>query len=165
MNEEISIRDFEKWVYNNTALEEAMGSEAYIELASINFNNKYATDEVLSQADEFLDYAAFEQHKLMLLLQHLIQKNGDFESLLLATYQQYCWGYKFMIHLGIDYGLNFIEGWIPEAEKSNRINEIYPEVKRRAEQVINWLNSGAIVLTGKDYQYIDNRYLQAGQFI
>lgn len=159
LNDEISIRDFEKWLYNNPALEESLGSDAYIELASINFNNKYATNEVISQADEYLDYAAFETHKLMTLLQHLIKKDEHFEDLLLATYQQYCWGYKFMTHLAMDYDIYVGEEWLPE----DWTNEIYPDVKHRAEQVMNWLNSGAIILTGKDYQYTDNRHLQAGE--
>lgn len=58
-----SISDFESWVYNDSNLESRIGSELYLELIGINYNDKFVVDDLskiimgnyISQ-DDFVDF-------------------------------------------------------------------------------------------------------------
>lgn len=170
INDEVSINDFEQWLYVQNSLEQLLGNKVYIDLISINYKNRHAKHEMCKVIDLYLDYGLFEERKLKKILNDLIHKTDDFAKSLIATYDLYCYGYSFFYNLGLGYGLTFSEDFFDYTEwenlsadqKENRINKIYPGVKREAELVLSWMEQGKLILTGErdelgHYDYIDKR--------
>ncbi len=169
-NNEISISDFEKWLYANQELEKLLDNEIYIDLISLNFQTRHVKHEMGKLIDPFLDFGKFEERKLRRLLNSLIERSPEFAKSLIHTYELYCSGYNFFDNLGLSYGLTFSEDFwdfsdwekLTSKQKEIRINRIYLEVKKEAELILNWLDEGKVVLTGETddlghYEYIDNR--------
>ncbi|MFT7158613.1 MAG: hypothetical protein ACI8Q1_003646, partial [Parvicella sp.] len=94
-NEEISIGDFEHWLYGETELEELLGDKYYLDLVSLNFKDRHIRHEMSKVIDSFLDFGLFEERKLRKILNDLINRTQDFAKSLIATYDLYCSGYNF----------------------------------------------------------------------
>ncbi|WP_162051337.1 hypothetical protein [Pontibacter pamirensis] len=169
-NNEISIADFEKWLYSTKELEQLLGYDIYIDLISLNFKDRHVKPEVGKIVDPFLDFRKNEERKLRKILTDLNERTDDFAKSLIETYKLYCSGYNFFNNLGLGYGLTFSEDFwdynewekLTKSEKENRIDRIYVGVKKEAELVLNWLDEENIVPTGEmddigHYEYIDKR--------
>lgn len=169
-NNEITIADFEKWLYSEKELEQLLNSDTYIDLISLNFKDRHVKHEMGKIIDSFLDFGKFEERKLRKTLTDLIERTDDFAKSLIDTYDLYCLGYNFFDNLGLGYGLTFSEDfwdysdWVnlTNEQKEKRIDQIYSGVKKEAEFVLNWIEEGKIVPTGETdnighYGYIDNR--------
>ncbi len=169
-NNEISIIDFETWLYSKKELEQLLDNDTYIDLITLNFRNKYIKHEIGKIIDSFLDFGKFEERKLRKVLIDLIERTDDFAKSLIDTYDLYCSGYTFFENLGLGYGLTFSEDFwdyrvwkkLTSRQKEKRINRIHVGVKREAEFILNWLEEGKIVPTGVkndfgQYVFIDKR--------
>lgn len=169
-NHEISIEDFEQWLYLQKDLEEHLGSEVYFELISINFKGRHVKYEMGKVINPYLDFGKFEERRLKKVLRDLITKSEDFAKSLIETYDLYCSGYSFFEKLAMGYGLTFSDDFFDYADwlkldpyqKENRINNIFKGVKKEAELVLSWIDSGKITLTGETnhlghYSFIDKR--------
>ncbi len=169
-NKEISVEEFEKWLYSKKELEQLLDHDTYIDLISLNYKERHAKYELGKIIDPFLDLGKFEERKIKKVLTDLIERTDDFAKSLIDTYNLYCLGYFFFNNLGFGYGLTFSEdfwdysNWenLSIKEKNNRIDRIHPGVKREAQLVLKWLVEEKIVPTGeKDdlghYQYLDKR--------
>ncbi len=169
-NEEISVADFEQWLYRQKELEDLLGNANYIDLISLNFKDNYIKHEMGKIINPFLDFGKLEEWKLRRILRDLIDNTQDFAKSLIATYDLYCSGYNFFSNLGLGYGLTFVHAFsvygdwekLSDQEKNERINTIHSEVQKEAELVLDRLNNGEFTLTGeKDelghYHYLDHR--------
>jgi hypothetical protein len=169
-NEEISIGDFEQWLYGETELEGLLGDKYYLDLVSLNFKDRHIKHEMSKVIDSFLDFRLFEERKLRKILNDLINRTQDFAKSLIATYDLYCSGYNFFDNLGMGYGLTFandffdFSDWtnLTDNQQNQRIEKIYGGVKKEAGLVLEWINCGKIILTGEvdeidHYEYIDKR--------
>lgn len=170
-NDEISIADFENWLYSKKDLEKLfLNNDTYIDLISLNFNDRHVKHEMGKIIDSFLDFGKFEERKLRKILTDLINRTDDFAKSLIDTYDFYCSGYNFFDNLGLGYGLTFSEDFwdysdwenLTSEQKKNRIDRIYLGVKSEAELVLKWLDEKKIVPTGETdeighYDYIDHR--------
>tara|TARA_R110002167_G_scaffold366421_1_gene596569 strand:+ start:103510 stop:104268 length:759 start_codon:yes stop_codon:yes gene_type:complete len=169
-SEEISIEDFEQWLYGETELEKLVGEKYYLDLVSLNFKDRHIKHEMSKVIDSFLDFGLFEERKLKKILNDLINRTHDFAKSLIATYDLYCSGYNFFDNLGMGYGLIFANDFfdyndwtkLTENQKNQRIEIIFGGVKKEAGLVLEWINSGKIILTGEvdeidHYEYIDKR--------
>ncbi len=167
---EISVADFEKWLYSKKELEQFLDNDTYFDLISLNYKDRHAKYEMGKIIDPFLDFGKFEERKLRKILTDLIDRTDDFAKSLVDTYELYCLGYLFFDNLGFGYGLKFSdEFWeyskwenLTEEKKKERIDQIYPGLKREAELVVNWLDEEKIVPIGKtndlgNYEYLDKR--------
>jgi hypothetical protein len=170
LNYEISIENFEKWVYKTKELETFFDFDDYIEFISLNFKSRHAINEIKKIVDKYLDYGEFEKRKMNKVLNDLINRSDDFAKSLIATYDLYCDGYCFLDNIGLGYGLAFSDDFYDYAdwtklsseEKNKRIEAIYSGLESEAEKVRGWLDMRKIVLTGEindigQYNYIDNR--------
>lgn len=169
--DEISVADFEKWLYSEKELEQLLDHEIYIELISLNFKGRHVKHEISKVIDSFLDFGKFEERKLRKLLTDLITPTDNFGKALMSTYDLYCSGYSFFNNLGLAHGLNFsnyynwdLNVWESQTseQKKNKIVEIHSGVQREAEIILNWLEEGKIVPTGTTnevghFDYIDKR--------
>lgn len=167
---ETSIQELEKWIYSETKLEEYLGEEAYIDLISLGFKDKHALHEVEQVVSPFLDYGKYETYKLSQILLDIVHITENFPESLVKTYDLYCQGYSFLDGIGLGHGLHFDYEyyyggrWLEMSgnQRSRIIAKIHPEAKKEALEVLKWLESGDIELTGKTddqrhYQYIDHR--------
>ncbi|WP_421754103.1 hypothetical protein [Croceimicrobium sp.] len=170
LNKEISVADFEKWLYSKKELEQLLGYDSYIDLISLNFKDRYILHEMAKIVNPFLDFGEFEERKLKNILSDLINRKDDFAKSLIETYYLYCSGYSFFHNLGLGYGLTFSEDFwnfsdweiLTSEQKNGRIDRIYPGVKREAELILQWIDEGKIVLNGEkdefgQYQFLDKR--------
>ncbi|MBO6497550.1 MAG: hypothetical protein JJ978_18430 [Roseivirga sp.] len=169
-NNEISVADFERWLYSKKELEQLLDNDTYIDLISLNYKDRHAMHEMGKIIDPFLDFGKFEERKLKKILTDLIDRTDDFAKSLIDTYELYCLGYLFFDNLGFGYGLTFSEDFwdysdwenLTTKQKNDRIDRIHLGVKREAELVLIWLDKEKIVPTGETndlghYQYIDKR--------
>lgn len=169
-NNEMSIEQFEQFVYSTKELETFLEEDDYIEFVSLNFKKQHVIHEIRKVIDKYLDFGEFEKSKVNKVLTDLISKNDDFAKSLMSTYDMYCDGYYFLDNIGLGYGLTFandfyeIKDWLdlPKDEKERRVNEVYDGVKSEAEKVQDWIDRKKIILTGEvdeigHYSYIDNR--------
>ncbi|MCB9043279.1 MAG: hypothetical protein H6554_05895 [Chitinophagales bacterium] len=167
---EISIADFEEWLYSKNELEQFLDYDTYIKLVSLNFKDRNVKYEMGKIINPFLDLGKFEERKLRKVLTDIINRTDDFAKSLIETYNLYCMGYCFFDQLGFGYGLMFSEDFweysdwenLAPEQKKNRVDQIFENVKQEAELILKWLDEGKIVLTGEaddlgHYGYIDNR--------
>jgi len=170
LNNELSIEDFEQWVYKTKEIEAHFDQADYLEFISLNFKDRHFIHEMKKIVDKYLDFGEFEKRKIDKVLNDLVNKNDDFAKSLIASYDLYCDGYGFLDNIGLGYGLTFANDFfeftdwtkLPTDEKNRRIEAIYSGVKAEAEKVQDWLDREKVVLTGEvdelgHFDYIDNR--------
>lgn len=83
----ISVKDIEKWVYENESLKDLFGEEKYLELLEFNYNKEYAAGEVkhlITLALKEKDSEKFYKEQLLWLLEGLIEGKLDIISALRA---------------------------------------------------------------------------------
>jgi hypothetical protein len=169
---EMLIEEFENWVYSLNELEDNLNSGDYFDLISFDYKKQGAIYEVQNLIRHFIDPSEFELWKIRNLLADALNRTGDYTSAIRKFYDLYCHGYEFMDNLGLDYGLsldcpsglcgvdNFED--LSNEQKDKIANSFYPEIKAEIHKVLDWIDSGLILLTGnKDeydrYEYLDNR--------
>ena len=170
LNEELSIENFEQWVYNTKELEDCFDQADYIEFVSLNFKDRHVIHEMKKVVNKYLDFGEFEKRKIDKILNDLVIKSDDFAKSLIATYDLYCDGYYFLDNIGIGYGLTFADDFydftdwtkLPTYEKTKRIEAIYEGVKSEAEKLRDLLHRKKVILTGEvdnlgHFDYIDKR--------
>ncbi len=170
LNNELSVVDFEQWVYKTKEIETHFDQADFIEFISLNFKNRHFVHEMKKIVDKYLDYGEFEKRKIDKILNDLVSKTDDFAKSLIATYDLYCDGYSFLDNIGLGYGLTFANDFyeftewtkLSPEQKNERNEEIYGGVKSEAERVRDWLDKKKVVLTGVvddigHFDYIDNR--------
>src|SRR4051812_14265356 len=105
--EEISVPEFETWLYAAKELELILGEPEYYELISLNFKDKDVIGKIKNVSDHYLNYGEFEKRKVKNMLNNLISRNEHFPKSLMAAYDLCCHGYNFLETLGMNYGLAF----------------------------------------------------------
>ena len=58
---EISVSDFDSWVYTNKDIEQYLDNETYTRLISLNFKDKYIKNEMGKTIDIYLDFGKYEE--------------------------------------------------------------------------------------------------------
>lgn len=169
---EISVKEFEEWVYASEWLERELGQDRYFELISLNYNQEGSKSRVVNILESYVDYAKHERKKIISLLNSIIQKNGNEAVNLMKCYEYYCDGYFFFEDLGLGIGLLLsnpnkyeVEHWheLNERQKTELLESVYPKAKELALELRGWLEKEEIILTGrrsgplKRWEYADNR--------
>jgi hypothetical protein len=165
---DISIENFEKWLYENKDLEKTLNPDDYLDLISFNYKQGGAKYNLCKLLERYVDLGNYETYKLLKLLNRAKEKNKDLAEILVQFYDLYCRGYGFLRYIGIHYGLAIeIEGrdfWSAEMREEHEmiIKSFSPELDNQLQQIIDWLISGKIILTGtKDelnrFEYQDFR--------
>ncbi len=173
INGEIALDDFEQWIYSNGELEKQLGNGDYTNLISLNFkksSDKYALWKLLKK---HIDPGEFETYKMLRLLREAQQKNDRLPYILMNFYNLYCNGYGFLQDLGLGFGLavelpqvnNSTAGtWdeLTSQQQKKLLESFSPELEECIEQVIAWLETRQIILTGEQneiglYGYEDFR--------
>lgn len=170
---DISLSDFEQWLYVNKDLEKHLNSDDYLDLISLNFNKSGAKYELWKLLKNHIDLGEFETYKMIELLSQAQHKTDKLPYILMDFYDLYCKGYIFLQDLGLGFGLavevprvnnsmaNSWEELTPEQQKE-LIESFSPELEASIEQVVDLLKTKKIILTGEQdeighYNYQDLR--------
>jgi len=172
MNEKISVKEFENWVYSLNWLENELTEDEYTDLISLNYRNSGSKYEVGLILKDRLNEAKFETVKIVELLTSIIERNGKEGEALEKMYNLYCDGYYFLEGLGLGvglfvavpnkYGVEYYHE-LNEQQKKELVNSAYPSAKVLAIELKNWILIGDLILTGEKepklnrWQYVDNR--------
>lgn len=145
LNRELTLSDFEEFVYSENSLEQELDNDFYLELIGFNFKDKNAREQLEDLIfDRFLTEAEFETWRLQRLLNKFIETEVDIDKKLDNFYSMYCStydrqgefvnGYRFLGHLGLNYfhwmdegylKTNYGSRWKEELEKTYEDFEYY----------------------------------------
>lgn len=157
---EISIEEFEHWLYADKELENYMNFDDHLDLISLNFRKSGAKYELWNLLKKHIDLGEFETHKILRLLYEAKEKGEELPLILMEFYDLYYKGYSFLKDLGLGIGLaiecpplnNFsADSWdeLPGKQQQKLLEILSPELEIGVERVIDWLESKKIILTGE----------------
>ena len=169
---EIEVADFEQWVYAHSDLEQALGPDTYVDLISLDYRSSSALSEAEQVLKQQVDWGKYYEWRLRRILQRIVDRPEGVHRDIEQCYDLYCDGYGFLDVLGLAYGLCVAsppppyraDSWkdLEPAEQDDLLDSFYPGVRDKALEVLGWLDSGTIVLTGhsgdhRGIQYDDHR--------
>ena len=85
--DELSIAEFEQWIYRSERLEHILNRRAYIDLLALSYKSKQVKHEVRKIMDPILGVAAYEEYRVRNVLNDLIEPNEQFIDSLIMTYE------------------------------------------------------------------------------
>lgn len=154
---QVSIQDFEQWLYNNDELlEEYLGKQLYFELINLKYNSKFVIEELEPLLIIILQYKSIEEFKIKDLLNRLVYVDKDFISSCREIYREYCNGYSFLRMIALKY-IMYDYDFQLEFE-SNRI-EFEKDRKEYVEEglrLLEFFNFGKLEIIA-EHEYIDLR--------
>ncbi|MEZ0611675.1 hypothetical protein ACAW74_24405 [Fibrella sp. WM1] len=167
---DITIEDFEQWLYADKEIERLLSPDDYLELIALNFKKSGAKYELWNLLKKQIDLGEYETYKLVELLTEAKKNTDRLPYILMEFYGLYCRGYGFLQELGLNYGLSVEAPTIPNStadtweeltieQQQELLNSFWPELEKEVDRVVDWLVSDKIILTGeKDYigDYIYN---------
>ena len=170
---EITITEFEQWVYNSSELENELSEDDHLELISFNYKKNGAKYELINLLERFVNLGEYETQKIRGMLSEALERNEHLPKILSEFYDLYCRGYGFLSDIGLGFGLsiecpphNYDSTWeqLSKEEQDKILSSFYPELDERLTEAIHWLDSGKVILTGERelgneyyYDYTDNR--------
>ncbi len=169
-HKEISIEEFENWVYTSQLLEQVLEQKDYFDLISMNYSGKYSRSEVNRIIEKYVDFGAYETKRLQRLLACVIERDVDLPNVLRELYHLYCIGYYFLQKLALEYGLlvevpplqSGAETWeeLSEESQNKLLSSLLPGAIEEAQKVLDLLRQGEIILTGiqNDFGQYDFEY-------
>lgn len=177
LNDEISIEDFEQWIYTESSLEEELGDNYYLELIEFNFHKsaaKYELSKIINNIIGEGEIYLYQINQILDSIEEGLKSNQDLlATSLIKTYDLYCDGLDFLEGLGMGYGLYIqtapedFHKWewnkLTEEEKKEVMSALkFDDIPRQVREIKNWLNNGEVIITGKindlgHLEFIDNR--------
>lgn len=157
---DISLSEFEQWLYADKELEQYMSAEDYLEIISLDYREKSTKYALWKLLKTQIDIGDFETYKLLRLLREAKQKNKRLPAILAEFYDLYCRGYEFLRDLGLGMGLSIVEpvtkgytagGWQAlSADQQNRhLESLSPLLEECITDLLMQLEARKIVLTGE----------------
>lgn len=166
---QVSIVEFEKWLYNinEDVIDNNFGENFYLQLISINYKNKFSRYELEKFIYSQISFDKFELSTLKFLLKSLINGTRDMVDLLEIFYDLYCKGYYFLRSLGLIFVLYEIdeiprlsnrELWDESSfnKKRDILNELSPKLVTEAKRILEFLDNGLIKIID-EFKYEDLR--------
>ncbi|QOI53296.1 hypothetical protein [Leptospira interrogans] len=168
----LSLQEFEIFLYESKEIENTFKYDEYIELLSLNFSKRSNRHEAFKIIEKNIDMSEYEVWRLNKIFNSIVHREENYPQLIASLYDLYCKGYYFLNILGLDFGLHLTypreynyDKNISELIKSEQIklaNALYPEIIYHVHLIQRFLNDKKIIVTGKlndfnNYEYIDNR--------
>ncbi|TGL31307.1 hypothetical protein EHQ52_15325 [Leptospira koniambonensis] len=169
---DISLIEFEAFLYESKEIENCFKYDDYIELISLNFNKTNNRYEAFKIIEGNIDISEFVVWKLNKTLNNILNKGKQYPESIVSLYDLYCKGYYFLEKLGLMYGnaLDYPKEYdydkniseLSELEQMKLADAFYPEIIPAVQLVQQFIKDKKIILTGKlgsldRYEYIDNR--------
>jgi hypothetical protein len=164
-----TVLDFEQWLYSNKSLEAILTHQDYLDLISYGYKGDRVKYGLYKLLVKHIDLAEYEKWKLVNQLRKALNRDKDLPYLLITFYNLYCKGYHFLDNIGLGYGLvvevpSNANSWdeLSSEQQESLLDSFYPDIEFEIKKVIEWLETGKVVLIGKhddfsQYEYIDNR--------
>lgn len=163
LNRELSIEDFEQWVYSNRDLEKQLKSKDYFDLLSFNFKQKDADYELRKRLEQHISLLDFDNWHIRRLLNDLITEERDPVDVIKHLYDLYCSGYGFLREVGLPYvlGINDIPRlaekalWNEQAFEAKRkvLDSYLSDLKLKSTRLLEALDKGDIkIVVAGQYQ-------------
>ena len=161
---DFAIEDFEEWVYSDAELESALTADSYLDLISLDYKKSGAKYELFKLIGELIDSGEYEMYKLLKLVKNTMQKDEKLPYYLMEFYHLYCDGYDFLREIGLNYGLSVdvppnADSWadLTSDQQQELLASFSPGLELEIQRLVNWLQSGKIILTGQKGEY--GRYI------
>ena len=168
LNNELSIDDFESWVYgNHEVIEESLGEDVSLEFLEFNYKDWGEINSLLKLVKKQISLPEFEKWRILRCLARVETRGPQSADAIMFTYHLYCKGYAFLQDLGLTYGLCLVvptskgkDCWteLTSQEQVELTDMMYPQIVGEARKVISWIEEGKIVLTGGTADYGDFTY-------
>ena len=171
LKHQLNLQEFEQWLYVND-IESELPNGLYMNLISLNFQDKYVYNNLEKLLKPVVDFGRFEIQKLEYILNSIVTRDEKCARSIEMTYDLYCSGYNFLRRLGLTYGLlvscppagNYLKTWdeITPDEQQELLSQLYPKVITDAKNALNWLKKGKIIIKSSvdelgNYEYEDLR--------
>jgi hypothetical protein len=172
LDREISLDSFEQWVYATPELETVLTRDSYLTLLCLDYRSRHAMHIIEQVLRLHVNAGRIETMKLHKHLTIVAQRGERLPRALVWLYHRYCWGYKFLDKLAMDYGLDVAVlrdagsrySWNNVSQEKLRqlFDLFYPDIVQEVEKVQQWLREGMIVITDvptemDSYKWIDRR--------
>lgn len=173
INGDVQLEEFEQWLYADKMLESLLAPEDYLELISLNYKTSSSKYELWKLLKKYVDIGEFETYKMLGLLREAQQKSDRLPYILMEFYDLYCKGYSFLHDLGLGIGLavevpsvnnTTADTWdeLTIEQQKDLLNSFSPQLEECIEQVIYWLETKKIILSGEQdeighFEYKDLR--------
>ena len=154
---QISISEFENWLYKAQEIESVYGNDFYFNLLDLDYRKKHIKNELEKLIEMKIPFDEFEQTRIISLLENIINEKGDIVEILEQLYDGYCRGYYFLGYLGISYitGINALpklqqkDEWDKNEFDSKReiLNSIKPKIINEAMRLLSFFQKGLIKIT------------------
>lgn len=169
---DITIHDFEQWLYADTELQHLLKPGDHDDLISLNYNKSGAVHELHRLLQKHVSLTEFETYRLLGLLKEAQQKTDRLPYILMEFYELYRRGYHFFEDLGLGMGLSVTVPKVQTAaqtwqeltpEQQTRIlQNFHPELDECLARATDWLETEKIIPTGMQphtgrYTYEDHR--------
>lgn len=158
LENEISLQDFEQWVYASKWLESTLSEAEYIDLISLNCNKSGARHDLGNILKKQINEGRFQTVRFVRLLDSIINRDGKEGESLSKMYDWYCHGYNFLYDLGLGiglqinvptrYGVNYCHE-LNDTQKTELVGSAYPMAAKLAQELKIWILTGQLVLTGE----------------
>ncbi|WP_432663970.1 hypothetical protein R9X47_25765 [Wukongibacter baidiensis] len=157
-----SIEEFEKWIYEQSDIEEIYGYDFYFNLLWLDYKSKYIREDLEKIIFEKIPFDFFEKRRILRNLYKL--KNGEkgLKEIMSVFYEDYCNGYVFLRILGLAYLLYGIDEHdeeyfrTPSKVDIEKINVMIEKLEDEADRIIRFLESEEIKIVSKN-EYEDFR--------
>ena len=155
LRENLSISDFEKWVYSidEKLIDRFFGEGFYYELIDLNYKNKYVINEVEKLLYNKITFGKFEEMNIRKVLESITEDEANLPEMTEKLYDLYCNGYSFLRYLGLAFIFN-------DTPKKNETYKFFDEsrmkLKHEAQRIISFIDTRKIVITG-EFEYEDLR--------
>lgn len=152
LTQKISNQDFEKWVYNNTNLENDY-PDLFLELISFDYSN-LALNLRHETFGKYVNFYKFEASQIIEYLHSIINRDEKCVKSIWMMYELYCEGYQFLSRLGVRYGISLID-FNEDLPSVNHqiIDAFYPKIVEDAKSVLSWLENNMIVFKDEVLEY------------
>ncbi len=154
---ELSVGEFEKWVYGAEYLEKLIKHDDYINLISLDYKSKFVKNEIEKLIDKYIDYPKYYKNKLIDMLDKVINQHEATGEILRRFYDMYCHGCGFLQHLGLEYGLMCevppnANSWddLNNDQKKQLVNSFYPRIIGFAIETKQLIEDGIIKIIRYD---------------
>lgn len=153
---EMTILEFEKWVYDSKDLENELDEITYYDFISFGFKKSGAIYELEHLIRKHINISEYETWKLKKILLNVFERKNNYYDSILQFYDLYCKGYNFLDNLGIGFGLTLdcpyseygVDSYeeLTQEQKDKIVNSFYPKIQFEIKKVLDWLDSGLILI-------------------
>lgn len=159
--DQISISEFEEWLYKTQEVESIYGNDFYYNLLDLDYRKKHIKNELEKLIEMKIPFDEFEQKRIISLLENIKDEKGDIVEILEQLYDDYCSGYSFLRYLGLTYitGIDALpklqqkDEWDKNEFDSKReiLNSIKPKIFHEAMRLLSFFQKGLIKIEENDY--------------